>query len=135
LRNVFELVNKTRGDELVRQSTAIATGALRYGKLPSDGDTHSIAPEFATRADTVTALKRHPPVPKSSVSGVPDEPCDTTHAMVGSRRTGVPPSIDPRTGDIVDDVMFTAYSIDAPESNALTLAEAGRITTATDAVR
>ena len=70
MRNVFVLVKKTRGDELVRQSTAIATGALAYGKLPSDGDTHSIAPESATRADTVTALKRHPPVPKSSVSGV-----------------------------------------------------------------
>jgi hypothetical protein len=129
-------VKKTSGAELVRQSTAMATGTFMYGILLSDGDTHSMAPVSATRAATLTALNRHPPVPKSSVSGVPVDPEETTHDIDGPRRTGVPPSIEPLTGVMDAEATLTAYSMDAPESNALTFAvEAGRMTIATAAVR
>jgi len=129
-----KVLDNTRGAELVRQSTTMATGTS-MGTLPIDGDTHSIAPVSATRAETVTALNRQPPVPKSSVSGVPVLLPDTTHDMVGPRRTGVPPSIEPRTGEIVEDKTLTAYSIDAPESKASVVVLVSRILTATIAMR
>jgi hypothetical protein len=66
----LELVKYTSGAELVLQSTATATFTVT-GVVPIDGARHSIAPVSATRAATVMAWNLHPPVPKSSVSGVP----------------------------------------------------------------
>ena len=86
-------------------------------------------------AEDATALNRHPPVPKSSVSGVPVDPEETTHDIDGPRRTGVPPSIEPLTG-VMDAEGGVGVLYGRPNPTALTFAvEAGRMTIATAAVR